>query len=263
MPSRFHQLADLLVNLASRLFLPAARVGCLWFAKRTTAYRGSPSGNPSHPRRQRGRPLAKRPIRCWFERLEAREVFNVTYSGGALIPHVEAQAVFLGSQWTASATLENEATAIDNMLAYTVQSPFMDLLTDAGYNVGQGTATTGARISTTLAAVTTDATIRSLLQSAIKLKLVQQPDANRLYLVYTPSGVTVNDNGATSQTTFLGYHGAFAGTDVNGIPFDILYVLVPHPGTPNPTSTSQGFPGGASEVQTLTLDGSAGGTLTP
>src|SRR5438132_955651 len=100
MPSRLCKLADLLVALASRLFAP----------------------RPAKLRR----PRAKRPVRCWFERLEAREVFNVTYSGGALIPHVEAQAVFLGSQWTASATLETEATAIDRMLDYTVQSPFMD-----------------------------------------------------------------------------------------------------------------------------------------
>src|SRR5581483_3475723 len=110
------------------------------------------------PRGKRRR-LAKRAIRCWFERLEAREVFNVTYNGGALIPHVEAQAVFLGSQWTSNSTLQTEAAAIDNMLAYTVQSPYMDRLPDAGYNVGQGTATTGARISVSLTATTTDATI--------------------------------------------------------------------------------------------------------
>ena len=90
---------------------------------------------------------ARRPARCWFEQLEAREVFNATYHGGALIPHVEAQAVFLGSQWTTNSTLITEAAAVDNMLAYTVQSPYMDLMADAGYNVGQGTATTGARIS--------------------------------------------------------------------------------------------------------------------
>ncbi len=236
MPRRLPRFIDLLASLAGRLFT-------------------------RRPRKRRQ--LAKRPIRCWFERLEAREVFNVTYGGGALIPHVEAQAVFLGSQWTGSATLESEAAAIDNMLAYTVQSPYMDLLTDAGYNVGQGTAVTGARISVGITGTITDANIRSLLQQAINLKLVQPPTLNRLYLVYTPSGVAVNDNGATSQTTFLGYHGAFAGSDASGVPFDIHYVVVPHPGAPNPVSTSQGFTGSA-EVQTLTLGGgTADGTLTP
>src|SRR3954447_4469791 len=161
MPSRFHKLADLLATIAGRLFMRRLR---------------------------KGRQLTKRPVRCWFERLEAREVFNATYHGGALIPHVEAQAVFLGSQWTSNTTLQAESTAIDNFLGYAVQSPYMDMLTDAGYNVGQGTYSTGARINTTLTTVTTDATIRSLLQSAISLKLVQQPDPNRLYIVYMPSG---------------------------------------------------------------------------
>src|SRR5262245_25657627 len=228
MSSRLHRLTHFLATVARRLFCR----------------------QPAKLRRQR----TKRPIRCWIERLESREVFNATFHGGALIPHVEAQAVFLGSQWKSNTTLQTEAAAIDNMLAYTVQSPYMDMLTDDGYNVGQGTYTTGARIDVSLTATTTDTTIRSLLQQAITLKLVQQPDANRLYLVYTPSGITVNNNGATSQVSFLGYHGAFAGSDANNVPFDIHYVVVPHPGAPNPVSTTQGF-NGAFETEVLTLGG--------
>src|SRR5262245_44750538 len=236
MPRRLHRLTDFLAAVARRLF----------------------HRRPANLRRQR----AQRPIRCWIERLEAREVFNATFHGGALIPHVEAQAVFLGTQWKTNTTLQTEAATIDNMLAYTVQSPYMDMLTDGGYNVGQGTATTGAKIDVALTTTTTDTAIRSLLQQAITLKLVQQPDANRLYFVYMPAGITVNNNGATSQVSFLGYHGAFAGSDANNVPFDIHYVVVPHPGTPNPTSASQGFTG-VSEAESLTLGGNSGGTLTP
>jgi hypothetical protein len=198
-----------------------------------------------------------------FEQLERREVFTMTYHSGAVIREVEAQPVFLGSGWDTSSTLANEAIALDGFMHYAVQSPYMDMLTDAGYGVGQGTAVSKAVIDTTLPATVTDVQIRSLLQQAIDLKLVAQPTQNRLYVIYMPTGVTVNDNGATSQTTFLGYHGAFAGKDVSGVPFDLRYVVVPHPGTPNPTSTSQGF-NGAAEVETLTLGGgSASGTLTP
>src|SRR5262249_16921940 len=85
---------------------------------------------------------------------------------------------------------------------------------------------------------------------------------NRLYLVYTPSGIAINNNGATSQVSFLGYHGAFAGRDANNVPFDIHYVVVPHPGAPNPVSTTQGF-SGAFESELLTLGGTTGGTLLP
>jgi hypothetical protein len=249
MPRRLHKLTDFLVAAARRLF-DARRV--------REAKRNAPA-----------RPLAKRPARCWFERLESREVFSATFHGGALIPHVEAQAVFLGSQWNSNATLEIEADSINKYLGGLVQSPYMDMLTDAGYNVGQGTYTPGKVINTTITGTVTDATIRSLLQAAINFEidgkpagLVEQPDANRLYIVYTPSGVTVNDNGATSQTSFLGYHGAFAGSDVYGVPFDIHYVVVPHPGTPNPVSTTNGFIG-VSDAQVLTLGGTSGGTLLP
>src|SRR3954462_6646709 len=93
---------------------------------------------------------AKAPARCRFERLEAREVFNATYHGGAIIPHVEAQAVFLGSQWNSNTTLEAEAKSINTFLGSPtglVEGPFMDMLTDAGYGVGQGTYSTGTVIN--------------------------------------------------------------------------------------------------------------------
>ncbi len=251
MPSRLHRLTDFLVAAARRVF---------YACRGREAKRNAPLRLRTH---------SKRPVRCWFERLEAREVFNATYHGGALIPHVEAQAVFLGSQWSSNTTLESEADSINKYLAGLVQSPYMDMLTDAGYNVGQGTYTPGKVINTTVTGTITDATIRSLLQAAINFEidgkpagLVEQPDANRLYIVYTPSGVTVNDNGATSQTSFLGYHGAFSGTDVYGTPIDIHYVVVPHPGAPNPVSTANGFVG-VSDAQVLALGGLSGGTLLP
>src|SRR5262249_41626714 len=162
-----------------------------------------------------------------FEQLERREVFTMTYHSGFVINEVQAQPLFLGSAWDTSATLHNEAAALEVFLGYAVQSPYMDMLTDAGYGVGQGTALPAAVIDTKPAATTTYAQIRAVLQAAIDLKLVAQPTQNRLYVVYMPTGITVNDNGATSQTTFLGYHGAFAGKDVNGAPFDIHYVVVP------------------------------------
>src|SRR5262245_2209275 len=118
---RFQQLPELFVRLARRL---------LSFGK-----------TQSTKHRHRAKP----PARCWFERLEAREVFNATYHGGAIIPHIEAQAVFLGSQWSSNATLETEAVKINDFLSYAVQSPYMDMLTDAGYNVGQGSVSAFAK----------------------------------------------------------------------------------------------------------------------
>ena len=46
------------------------------------------------------RPLPARP---GVEALEERQVPTVTYHGGNLLPHVEAQPLFLGSGWQSNA----------------------------------------------------------------------------------------------------------------------------------------------------------------
>src|SRR5437660_8519968 len=59
---------------------------------------GLPSKAQTNSRRNRraaGRVLG---VGC-FERLESREMLTVTYHGGALLTHVEAQPVFMGSGW--------------------------------------------------------------------------------------------------------------------------------------------------------------------
>src|SRR5262245_23282243 len=120
-----------------------------------------------------------------FEQLERREVFSASYHGGFLIQHVEAQPVFLGPTWTSNPTLAEQAAAIDRYVPYLVQSPYMDVMTDAGYNVGQGTAITGARINNvTLAATITDAAIRGTLQQLINRSQVAPPTRDRVYLIY-------------------------------------------------------------------------------
>src|SRR5438105_1225885 len=94
------------------------------------------------PRRSRS---LRKPARRTYsvEQLEGRDLLAVTFHGGQLLPHVEAQAVYLGSDWSGNATLNTQATAVDQYMAYLVQSPYMDMLTNAGYNVGQGTASAG------------------------------------------------------------------------------------------------------------------------
>src|SRR5438445_11814883 len=76
------------------------------------------------------------------EQLETRELLTVTFHGGALLPHVEAQAVYLGSDWNGSA-LQTEKMNLDQFVSTIVNSPYMDMLTNAGYNVGPGTASAG------------------------------------------------------------------------------------------------------------------------
>lgn len=173
-----------------------------------------------------------------FESLEAREMLTVTYGGGALLTNVEAQAVYLGSDWSTNSTLQGQAQATDKFLATLVSGPYMDMLTDAGYGVGRGTASAGAVDNVTINKSTalSDNQIQADLTTMLAKPGLQTPDANRLYMVYVEPGVVVQMGSATSQTSFLGYHSAFAdGGNV------IHYAVLPAPGTPNPTAVSQGF----------------------
>ncbi len=205
----------------------------------------------STPRGLTGRNLR----RGRFERLESREMFTVTYHGGALLTHVEAQPVFMGSDWGTDSSLVSTAAALNTYVGYLVNSNYMDMLTNAGYNVGRGSATAGATLKLTLDKATTglsDAQIHTNLQNAISAGQVAAPNAQRLYVVYVEPGVIVKLGASSSRTTFLGYHGAFAGHTAGGQPADIRYDVLPYPGSPNPTPSSQGFSSAFDELTSVT-----------
>lgn len=167
-------------------------------------------------------------------------MLTVTYGGGALLTNVEAQAVYLGSDWSSNSALQSQAQSTDKFLATLVSGSYMDMLTNAGYGVGRGTASAGAvdNVSINKSVALSDSQIQADLTTMLANPQsgLQAPDANRLYMVYVEPGVVVQMGSATSQTSFLGYHGAFAdGSNV------IHYAVMPAPGSPNPTATSQGF----------------------
>src|SRR5262245_33856070 len=173
--------------------------------------------------------LAARPR---LEQLEERSVPTVYYYGGNLLPHVEAQPLFLGDGWSSgqAATI----AGANNFLNDLTGGAFMDALTRAGYGVGRGTATAGATDSTHLAAgsTITDRSIQGAIQADVSRGLLAAPDANRLYVVYVEPNVAVDLGGGQGTTTqgILGYHGAFAGQDATGHPAVIRYAVVAYPG---------------------------------
>src|SRR6185369_13493575 len=108
-------------------------------------------------------------IAAQVEQLESRQLLTVTYQGGALIAHVEAQAVYLGSDWN-SAAQQTEKTQLDQFVSTVVNSPYMDMLAGAGYNVGRGTSSTGVVDNITLDKTTTgitDVQIQGQIQAMI------------------------------------------------------------------------------------------------
>ena len=129
--------------------------------------------------------------RC--EALEDRQVPTVSFFGGNVLPHVQAQALFLGHEFS-SAPANAETATLNAFLKDITGGAYMQALSRAGFNVGPGSAVAGAVDNTSLAVGSTisDAFIRSRLQADFSSGLLQAPNANTLYVVYVQPDVAVN-----------------------------------------------------------------------
>jgi hypothetical protein len=185
----------------------------------------------SRPVSRSGRSQSRRPspVRPQLEALEDRQVPTVSFFGGNVLPQVQAQALYLGNEFS-SAPANTEPATLDAFLKDITGGPYMQALTRAGYNVGPGSAVGGAidPTSLTVGSTISDAFIRARLQADVNSGLLRAPNANTLYVVYVEPDVAVNLGlgQGTTQQGILGYHTAFVGT--NGAP--IRYAVVVSPG---------------------------------
>jgi hypothetical protein len=166
---------------------------------------------------------------------------HLTYRGGPLLSSVEIFTVFWGKPWT-TAPLTTMAQNLNKFFQFIVTSPLIDQL--AEYNVpsfpikhgsfkGSATITTPA-----LGASVTDSAIQHMLNQEIATNhAFPKPNANLLYFVYLPPGVTVVQGGAKSCQAFCGYHGDIAG--------QIFYAAMPY-------ANCNGCLGGLSALDALT-----------
>jgi hypothetical protein len=187
------------------------------------------SNKPRAGRTSRG---ARPELEC----LETREVPTVTFHGGAVLQNVEVQAVYYGSDWNTSA-YSAQRSQLDGFLQYIVQSGYTSNMLANAYGTGAGSFSAGQTYGIALdkSQYLTDGAIRATLQSCINAGAVQQPDPNRLYVVFVEDNVAVDATalpgvGGTSQNTFLGYHAAFGGTNAWGQAEDIHYAIIAYPG---------------------------------
>jgi hypothetical protein len=167
--------------------------------------------------------------RLALEALEDRQVLTVSFFGGNLLPQVQAQALYLGNEFS-SAPANTQPATLDAFLKDLTGGPYLQALARAGYNVGPGSAVAGAVDNTALTVGSTisDAFIRGRLQADITSGLLQAPNANTLYVVYVEPDIAVNLGlgQGTTQQGILGYHTAFVGA--NAAP--IRYAVVVSPG---------------------------------
>lgn len=180
-----------------------------------------------HSRTQKS---SHRSVTLHLEALEEREVPTVYFYGGSVLPHVEAQALYLGKEWSTVPANVAQTATLDGFLTDLTGGPYMAALQRAGYGVGPGTASAGYVDGTTLSpgSTITDASIQATIRADILNGHLNAPDANRLYIVYVEPNIAVNLGAGqgTTQQGILGYHGAFAGP--NGI--TIHYAVVAYPG---------------------------------
>jgi hypothetical protein len=166
-----------------------------------------------------------------LEALEVRQVPTVRFFGGNLLPHVEAQALYLGNEWAPGTSYSGLTTTVDAFLKDITGSAYMTSLTSAGYGVGTGTASPGFVDTTTTVTpntVITDSFIQNAVANDISQGGLNPADANSLYIVYVEPNVAVDlgSGQGTTQQGILGYHGAFAGP--NGA--TIRYAVIAYPG---------------------------------
>lgn len=162
---------------------------------------------------------------------------HLVYNNGPVMNAVKVFTVFWGSAW-AQSPLSTTAQNLNSFFDYILTSPLMDQLTE--YNtptqqIGHGSRTGTATITTQDPPSTVqDSDIQQMLNTAIANNSIPQPDANTLYFVYLPSGVTVSQGGSSSCQSFCGYH----DTINNG---QIFYAVMPYPGCNGCTGSLAAF----------------------
>jgi hypothetical protein len=166
----------------------------------------------------------RRRTRLLLEPLDERCVLSVSYHGGALLPHVEVEPLYYGQGWI-NPTQAQQASDLNVFLGTLVNSPYMDMLNE--YGVGRGSLSDDGIIDTGVLPGQTvdDLQIQNMLLGHIYDGLLQAPDANRLYVIYTAPNVIVTQAGQTSVNDFFGYHNEIL--DAFGRP--VYYAVIVHP----------------------------------
>jgi hypothetical protein len=144
---------------------------------------------------------------------------RLTYRGGPLLSSVRVFTFFWGAGWQQEPQ-SGLIAQLNGFFDYVLTSPLMDQLAEygtEGLTIGHGSRTgTATVIDGPAGASVTDADVQAFIQGQ-----VPQPDAEGLYFVFLPPGVSVSLDGGLSCSSFCGYH-----SDINGTTF---YAVMPYP----------------------------------
>lgn len=161
---------------------------------------------------------------------------QLVYNNGPLIAQPQVFTIFWGTAWQ-NGTLLNLVAQVNGFFDYILTSPLIDQLGE--YSVAQYQIQYGTRIGTLsltspdVSQTVDDSDIQQMLQQQLSSGNIPAPNANLIYFVFLPSGVTVTQGGSASCQVFCGYHDVISN--------DIFYAVMPFPDCSGCTSNLSSF----------------------
>jgi hypothetical protein len=148
---------------------------------------------------------------------------NLTYRGGPVLAKATVYIVFWGANVQFAAKLGAFYSAALNSVYYDWLHEYDTQTTKIGRGVLGGSVVDSAAPAGTQI---TDAQIQTEVAKLIDTGKITAPDANSLYMVHFPPGVTINDGqGGSSCNQFCAYHGSFTHNGKS-----IYYGVIPDQG---------------------------------
>ena len=149
---------------------------------------------------------------------------HLVYNNGPLISQAQVFTVFWGSAWQESGPAEL-SSGLNGFFDYILTSSLMDQLAEynvTNYQIGRGERIGTATLTTPdVSGTVDDMAIQQMIQQQISAGMLPTANANLIYFVFLPSGVSVTQGGSASCQVFCGYHDAISN--------NIFYAVMPYP----------------------------------
>jgi len=166
----------------------------------------------------------------------AAQAAKLVYNHGPLISNPQVFTIFWGSAWRQS-TSASLIPQLNGFFDYILSSPLIDQLTEYSvpqYQIGHGTRIGTITLTTPdVSGTVDDAQIQQMIEQQISAGSFPASNANLIYFVFLPSGVTVTQGGSASCQVFCGYHDAISN--------QIWYAVMPFPDCSGCASNLQSF----------------------
>jgi hypothetical protein len=153
---------------------------------------------------------------------------TVSYHGGAVMQNPAVVNLY----WGASAQVGNRSY-LDGFATAITQSSFMDYLSEystGSYVIGRGSFRGDYELTPPLGTetgVVTDDTITTELLAELNAGILPANDANHIYFIYTPPGMTIQSAAFPSFTSCASYYGYHTAIWNSATSQYVLYALIP------------------------------------